>query len=1519
MHRRGHTHNPRQRDSAECRLDQPEDDDDAGAHVRFAIQASVRALVACLFLVLASTSPASAATGHKFLSSISEAGPGSALVEPGSVTVERSTGKVLLADPGSGKVDVFSPSGTFETEFGEGLEPVGVAVDETTHDVYVADAFGDVVDVFKPNGAGGYDLLSEWSGTATSQGEFGEVSGVAVDNSKSASAGDVYVVDSSDGGVDVFKPKPVGIEEDQEGAFVRTISAGGLEEPNGVAVDAGTGGVYVADSAKGAVDIYSPLGAFESKLTGAGSPEGTFRGSEGEEGNVRAVSVDETTGDVYVAESERHVVSQFNANGEWIGWITTTPTLSLGTPKGVALTPSGEVYVAQAEGAGLDVFGSGVVVPDAKSTTATKISKTSALLNGVVNGDGKPAKYHFEWGTTEDYGASTPPTGAGSGEEKVAAALGALDAGTVYHFRLVTENENGTNVGADREFTTPPAVEALSTGPAEDVKSTGATLTGSLTPKGAETHYYFEWGTTTAYGEKSPSPPGTDAGAGSEPVATATELSSLTPNTSYHYRLVGTDEFGTTTGEDRRFTTPGPPRITSEPTTGIGHETATINAKLDPDELASDYHFEYGESTAYGTEVPLGGANVPAGETPVAISAALSGLKIGVTYHFRVVSTNGDGTTLGPDQVFTTVPPALIESESAEGVSSAAATLRAQINPLGHGTTYFFQYGTESCATNPAACTDIPLAPGEEIGESETGQIVHQRIEDLQVATTYHYRVLAINSLGTAGGPEHTITTEEAETPFALADDRAWELVSPPNKHGAPIEALTREGGLILAAEDGDSFAYVANGSIVEEPQSNRSPEMQQVISTRGAQSWSTEDIATPSSRAEGITGGQAPEYQFFTPDLATALVEPAGTTEFSEPPLAPEAKQRTMYLRDDLAGAYAPIVTEANVPPGTEFGGKMHFLAATADLSHVLLRSEATLTPQPAGKGLYEWSGGTLQFVSLLPTGTPASEAELGFDSHVLAHAVSSNGERVVWTSREEGTGAGHLYMRDTATGETVQLDAAQDTIEPSKGSAEFQTASDDASKVFFTDKQRLTADSTSESTFPGKADLYECEMIEEPSGKLACHLKDLTVDHVEGPSAAVQGFLLGAGEGGDDVYLVAHGVLAANENGNGEKAEAERENLYHLHYDGTQWTTTFIGELSSEDSAEWEGNKVADTAFLTARVSPNGRYLAFMSAASPTGYDNVDANPEAKGARDEEVYLFDANTTSLTCVSCDPTGARPVGVLDTEEAGEGLGLVVDRRKDWTGHWLAGNIPGWTAQSLLSALFQSRYLSDSGRLFFNSADALVPQVSTRTREEETPGRQKLRVGVENVYEFEPAGLGSCESSTGGCVSLISSGGSAKESAFLEATPSGNDAFFLTAAQLLPQDTDTAFDVYDARVCAQASPCLGAPPPPQPGCTAASACRPAQPSQQAPIAPAGTAIVSAPGAVTPSPPKQSPPAVKVTAPKPLTRAQKLANAMKACKKLRDEKKRAKCQATAKKKYGTKKAKKTNGPAKRGRH
>ena len=1315
----------------------------------WALLTGLIALVVCASAV--------AARGHGFRSRLSEGPVGVVLREPGAVAVDHVSGEVFVADPGRGVVDVFSSAGGFVTRFGGGvLEAQSVAVDEASGDVYVTEPVADVVLVFRPDGVGGYVLFSEWLGVGVAGGAFGEVAGVAVDNSRSVSdpsAGDVYVVDRASVGrgrgvVDVFRPKPVGSEEAMQGDFVRSLKGGRLEEPNGVAVSAATGRVYVADSVKGVVYGFSALGVLESRMTGKGSPEGSFRGKEkAEEGNVSAVAVDETTGDVLVAEAERRVVGELGAAGEWVGWVTGTPAGGFGEPRGVAVGSSGGLYVADAGSHVVDVFGAGVVVPDVTTRTAAKVRGTSAVLRGTVNGDGKPVSYHFEWGETELYGG-------------LAAAL------------------------------------------------KGCKGQRSKKKRGA----------CAAHARRLSAPVVKSAGAGEGKVAVT--LTGLKPGATYYFRLVGENENGSNCGVGRAFTT-------------------------------------------------------------------LPGV--------------GSGTGLAAS-VACQLPPPAVDGESVAEVGSVAASLQAQINPLGHEASYQFQYGAESCQTSPGSCTSVPQPPVD-VGGGESDVAVSVRVGGLKPGATYYYRVIATSSLGTTKGTEHTFTTPGLPQVFALSDNRAWELVTPPDKHGAAVEALTSEGGLILAAEDGNALAYVADGAISEEAQGNRSPEMQQVLARRGAEGWSSGDIATPNSSAQGVSAGSPPEYQYFSPDLSRALVQPWATKTAAEPPLAAEATQATMYVRDNQAGSYLPLVTEANVAPGTVFGAKVHFVSATADLRHAVLRSTVALTGPSSAPGLYEWSGGALRFLSVLPNGAPAAKPALGY-YNVAANAISSDGTRVVWTNTEENSGRGHLYMSDSATGQTLQLDVAQGIEEPNEtGVAQFQAATVNGSKVFFTDKQRLTSDSTAEpgAENAGRPDLYECE-IAEAAGKLSCKLRDLTLDRQSGGHADVQGFIFGAGEDGSSLYLVAQGVLDRGPNPGGQRAQVGAENLYALHEEGGKWSTRFIATLSPRDEAQWNGGEHANSAFLTARVSPNGRYLAFMSQASLTGYDNEDVTSRHPGERlDQEVYLYDSASASLRCVSCDPTGARPVGVLDTVESSEGVGLLVDRRKVWIGRWLAGNIPGWTAQSIQSALFQSRYLSNEGRLFFNSADAPLP-LERPTRSETVEGTQ-AQVGVENVYEYEPSGVGSCVSPTGGCVTLLSSGASGNESAFLEATPSGNDVFFLTAAQLVAQDTDTAFDIYDARVCTSESPCLTPPTPAPAGCSSEARCLPASPPLGGPVGPSGTAIYSGPGNPAGQPPAKQEVKGTKTSSTPLTNAQKLAIALRACRKDRSAKKRKACEAYARKLYG----------------
>ena len=259
---------------------------------------------------------------------------------------------------------------------------------------------------------------------------------------------------------------------------------------------------------------------------------------------------------------------------------------------------------------------------------------------------------------------------------------------------------------------------------------------------------------------------------------------------------------------------------------------------------------------------------------------------------------------------------------------------------------------------------------------------------------------------------------------------------------------------------------------------------------------------------------------------------------------------------------------------------------------------------------------------------------------------------------------------------------------------------------------------------------------------------------------------------------------------------------------------------------------------------MSPSGQYLAFMSKQPLTGYDNTDVNegpgegeePTAVKHADEEVFLYNTSEGGKTkCISCDPTGARPRGVFDTLNAGEGGGLLVDRGRSWRSdtlgvdHWLAGSLPRWTRESRTEALYQSQYLDDTGRLYFMSADPLTPAAATELRKE-TIGSSVKEVGVENVYQYEPGGIGSCAVAAG-CISQISEGTAGRESSFVDATANGSNVFFVTTDRSVPQDKDTAVDIYDARECSEG--CLEPVESEESNCETTESCRPGNPRRRA--------------------------------------------------------------------------------------
>jgi hypothetical protein len=199
------------------------------------------------------------------------------------------------------------------------------------------------------------------------------------------------------------------------------------------------------------------------------------------------------------------------------------------------------------------------------------------------------------------------------------------------------------------------AAPGATTGPAQDITQTQATLTGTVDPNGVDTVYSFEYGTTTAYGLQTGE---VAAGAGDGDVDAAIPVTGLTSDTLYHYRLVATNADGTVRGADRTFRTAAPPANPPPPTVSTGAaraitaDGATLNGSVRPRGSATTAWFEYGLTRNYGTATAR--QAIGSGTAAVPVSATIAGLRPFTRYHYRLVAVNAAGTTRGRNRSFVT-------------------------------------------------------------------------------------------------------------------------------------------------------------------------------------------------------------------------------------------------------------------------------------------------------------------------------------------------------------------------------------------------------------------------------------------------------------------------------------------------------------------------------------------------------------------------------------------------------------------------------------------------------------------------------------------------------------------------------------------------------------------------------------------------------------------------------------------------------------------------------------------------
>jgi len=312
--------------------------------------------------------------------------------------------------------------------------------------------------------------------------------------------------------------------------------------------------------------------------------------------------------------------------------------------------------------------------PDTSPTPSTPVVQTGAsvavtgttvTIAGQVKPNGPTTSYWYEYGTTASLGLKTTEQGIGSGFSALSAPgyISGLKANTVYYFRINAKNIYGTVNGTIESFKTnnDPAqsgkAPTSTTSAATDISRSGATLKGTINPNGANSNYWFEYGTDINFGTTTIFQAIGNSNSTSSVAAT---LSGLNPLTKYYFRLNGQNQFGTVNGGILNFTTWGPvnssqPTVNTNPASNVNSTTVKLNGRVNPNGAQTTYWFEYSQDSLLGSLIGSGTAvqTLGAGSSNVNVNADVSGLAKDTKYYYRLVAKNDKGTVQGVIMSFT--------------------------------------------------------------------------------------------------------------------------------------------------------------------------------------------------------------------------------------------------------------------------------------------------------------------------------------------------------------------------------------------------------------------------------------------------------------------------------------------------------------------------------------------------------------------------------------------------------------------------------------------------------------------------------------------------------------------------------------------------------------------------------------------------------------------------------------------------------------------------------------------------
>jgi hypothetical protein len=1234
---------------------------------------SLRALAAFLAVavgVAALAAPAFAAATRGFDAAITGETPPSApvpgpFVQPYGVGSD-SSGGVWISDPSvfssfepnrrfrSGAITHYDREGgyvsqqTGEIVFEGAPEFIrSLAVSYLTGELYVAYVRPADVAAFEEDGSLAARFVAGLAGS-------GEIS-VAADNSAAGSRGRIYTVSNGDDHVRAFNGS--GEPEDFEavksyisGNTITGTPSGPFGDSRRIAVGP-HGEIYVSDRQNERIDEFRSSGEFIREVTGAEVPGG-FASFEG-------IAVDPTNGNLLVADAgpERDVIDEFNESGHYLGQILgPSPLSNFGVLHGIAVAPTGYLYVADETAEVVDKFlPVGVTLPEATAGAVTEVRRDAATLAASAdpNGGGDVTSCHFSAIPTAEYKgweddpyagptSATAPCLNEAGETvgtpahpiaSPTAIHGALaippgispPAGIPFRWRVSVANGNGIprNV-AGEDFELPPDVTEIATLAPTEVTQESATLHASfLGEEELETHYYFQYGTSTNYAHQSTVGmfAGTAGGAGSQPEEVSIPVSGLVKGTTYHYRVIAENKYGKTFGEDLTFTTYQPPTIESFSSSHLTATSARLEATIDPQSLPAGTRavcrFEYGTTTAYDSSAPC--PEPLEATSPVHVAVEVTNLESGATYHFRVVAESRWGTVASEDQSFEFFPPSCPNSPVRQQTgANYLPDCRAYelVSPGEANGTLLFSGGPNTGeATNPSrfsfvgAFSSLPGAGNPIVTAG-----------DLYVATrtatgwVSKYVGLPGNESGCVGGPPN-----DPNRAFGASSNEIQNAV-----------ATNPEMSRFMDWADGNSDSCLTSGN------------------GTGDASWS---LSQPSNapylwNADGSFVGRLP-------------------ASFSSAPGAPAAFS-------------CPVEGPQDVVP--KCSGDV---AASGDLSHLAYSSihvalaPGGLTEAPGSAYDENTSTGAVTVISKLPNGEDIGQ-EPGYSdptefirfpavsndgSHILMSTATVTTSRICKESCPEFTSYPiHLYM---SVDDAVTYDVSQGK------DVHYVGMTPDGSRVYFTSGERLTPEDHDSSTDlymwsqAGAESGHPLTLISkgdnegqagEPGNSDSCSASWTTrcgvLTYSEFSYSQLWGNL--GGNGLSDNSISANGDIYfySPEQLDGDHGALGQQNLYDYRNGRVQYVATLApGHVCLTHSSN-EEPRCSEGPIARMQVSPDDAHMAFVTASQLSSYPN-DGHLE--------MYSYTPSTGALACDSCNPDGEPPTS--DVYASQDGLFMADDGR----------------------------------------------------------------------------------------------------------------------------------------------------------------------------------------------------------------------------------------------------------------